>query len=74
MTGDQPKIWGGTDVSQTVPVAQATDDEAVLPERVQEAQVESDARWTSKSAASRMFVVRTQSELLRLAAASLREG
>src|SRR5437667_6691271 len=35
--GDQPKIEGGTAVKETVPVAQATRDEAVLPERVQEA-------------------------------------
>ena len=35
--GDQSKIEGGTAVKETVPVAQATNDEAVLPERVQEA-------------------------------------
>src|ERR1017187_3062000 len=35
--GDQPRSKGGTAVSQTVPVAQATNDEAVVPERVQEA-------------------------------------
>jgi putative transposase len=35
--GDQSKIEGGTAVKETVPVAQATTDEAVLPERVQEA-------------------------------------
>jgi transposase-like protein len=35
--GDHVKIEGGTAVSKTVPVAQATNDEAVLPERVQEA-------------------------------------
>jgi putative transposase len=35
--GDPAKIEGGTAVKETVPVAQATDDEVVLPERVQEA-------------------------------------
>jgi hypothetical protein len=35
--GDPAKIEGGTAVSRTVPVAQATSDEGVLPERVQEA-------------------------------------
>src|SRR5437763_2906335 len=35
--GDPRRSKGGTAVSKTVPVAQATDDEAVLPERVQEA-------------------------------------
>jgi putative transposase len=35
--GDPDKIEGGTAVNQTVPVAEATQDEAVLPERVQEA-------------------------------------
>jgi putative transposase len=35
--GDQPRSKGGTAVSQTVPVAEATSDEAVLPVRVQEA-------------------------------------
>jgi Transposase, Mutator family len=35
--GDPPKIEGGTTVSENVPVAGATCDEAVLPERVQEA-------------------------------------
>jgi transposase-like protein len=33
--GDQSKIEGGTAVNQTVSVAQATNEEAVLPERVQ---------------------------------------
>jgi transposase-like protein len=37
VVGDQSKIEGGTAVKETVPVAQATSDEAVLPERVQEA-------------------------------------
>jgi putative transposase len=37
VVGDQAKIEGGTAVSKTVPVAQATSDEGVLPERVQEA-------------------------------------
>jgi putative transposase len=35
--GGSAKTEGGTAVSETVPVAQATNDEAVLPERVQEA-------------------------------------
>jgi putative transposase len=35
--GDPPRSKGGTAVSSNVPVAQATSDEAVLPERVQEA-------------------------------------
>src|SRR5207245_11728770 len=35
--GDPATIGGGTAVSSNVPVAQATSDEAVLPERVQEA-------------------------------------
>ncbi len=35
--GDPAKIEGGTAVKETVSVAQATNDEAVLPERVQEA-------------------------------------
>jgi putative transposase len=35
--GDPPKIEGGTAVNSNVAVAQATRDEAVLPERVQEA-------------------------------------
>jgi putative transposase len=35
--GDPPRSKGGTAVSSNVPVAQATNDEAVLPERVQEA-------------------------------------
>jgi putative transposase len=35
--GDPAKIEGGTAVKETVAVAQATSDEAVLPERVQEA-------------------------------------
>jgi putative transposase len=35
--GGSAKTEGGTAVSQTVPVVQATSDEAVLPERVQEA-------------------------------------
>jgi hypothetical protein len=35
--GDQSKIEGGTAVKETVPVAEATNDEAALPERVQEA-------------------------------------
>ena len=35
--GDPAKIEGGTAVKETVPVAQATHEEAVLPERVQEA-------------------------------------
>jgi hypothetical protein len=35
--GDPTKIEGGTAVKCNVPVAQATSDEAVLPERVQEA-------------------------------------
>src|SRR6516165_5534781 len=35
--GGSAKTEGGTAVNQTVPVAQATNDEAVLPERVQEA-------------------------------------
>src|SRR6516165_11343958 len=35
--GGSAKTEGGTAVSQTVSVAQATNDEAVLPERVQEA-------------------------------------
>jgi len=35
--GGSAKTEGGTAGSQTVPVAQATSDEAVLPERVQEA-------------------------------------
>src|SRR5437762_7327117 len=34
--GDHVKIEGGTAVKETVSVAQATNDEAVLPERVQE--------------------------------------
>jgi transposase-like protein len=37
VAGDPAKIEGGTAVKETVPVAQATMDEAVLPERVQEA-------------------------------------
>jgi putative transposase len=37
VAGDPTKIEGGTAVSANVPVAQATRDEAVLPERVQEA-------------------------------------
>jgi hypothetical protein len=37
VAGDPAKIEGGTAVKETVPVAQATHDEAVLPERVQEA-------------------------------------
>jgi hypothetical protein len=35
--GDPPRSKGGTAVSQTVPVVEATNDEVVLPERVQEA-------------------------------------
>src|ERR1700751_1163859 len=35
--GDTAKIEGGTAVKETVPVVEATRDEAVLPERVQEA-------------------------------------
>jgi putative transposase len=35
--GDPPRSKGGTAVNGNVPVAQATNDEAVLPERVQEA-------------------------------------
>jgi hypothetical protein len=35
--GDPAKIEGGTAVKSNVPVAEATRDEAVLPERVQEA-------------------------------------
>lgn len=35
--GDLPRSRGGTAANETVPVAQATRDEAVLPERVQEA-------------------------------------
>ena len=35
--GDPAKIEGGTAVKCNVPVAEATNDEAVLPERVQEA-------------------------------------
>jgi hypothetical protein len=35
--GDPPRSEGGTAVNQTVPVVEATIDEAVLPERVQEA-------------------------------------
>src|SRR5437764_3354062 len=35
--GDPPRSKGGTAVSSNVPVAEATRDEAVLPERVQEA-------------------------------------
>jgi putative transposase len=35
--GDPAKIEGGTAVKETVPVVEATRDEAVLPERVQEA-------------------------------------
>jgi transposase-like protein len=35
--GDPPRSEGGTAVSSNVPVAEATSDEAVLPERVQEA-------------------------------------
>jgi putative transposase len=35
--GDPPRSKGGTAVNQTVPVVEATNDEAVLPERVQEA-------------------------------------
>jgi transposase-like protein len=37
VAGDPTKIEGGTAVGSNVPVAQATSDEAVLPERVQEA-------------------------------------
>jgi len=37
VTGDQSKIEGGTAVNRNVAVAQATSDEAVLPQRVQEA-------------------------------------
>ncbi len=37
MAGGSAKTEGGTAVKETVPVAQATIDEAVLPERVQEA-------------------------------------
>src|SRR5881392_805606 len=37
MTGDPVKIEGGTAVKCNVPVAEAINDEAVLPERVQEA-------------------------------------
>jgi hypothetical protein len=37
VAGDPAKIEGGTAVKCNVPVAQATSDEAVLPERVQEA-------------------------------------
>jgi hypothetical protein len=37
VTGDHSKIEGGTAVSSNVPVAQATVQEAVLPERVQAA-------------------------------------
>jgi putative transposase len=37
VVGDPVKIEGGTAVSQTVPVAEAINDEAVLPERVREA-------------------------------------
>jgi putative transposase len=37
VTGDPPKIEGGTAVKCKVPVAEAINDEAVLPERVQEA-------------------------------------
>ena len=37
MISDPDKIEGGTAVSSNVPVAQATMQEAVLPERVQEA-------------------------------------
>ena len=35
--GDQVKVEGGTSVKCNVPVAEAINDEAVLPERVQEA-------------------------------------
>jgi hypothetical protein len=35
VAGDPAKIEGGTAVKETVPVAQATSDDAVLPERVQ---------------------------------------
>jgi hypothetical protein len=35
--GGSAKTEGGTAVKETVPLAQATSDEAVLPERVQEA-------------------------------------
>jgi hypothetical protein len=37
VTGGSAKTEGGTAVNETVPVARATDDEAVLPERVQAA-------------------------------------
>ena len=37
IAGSDPAKIGGTAVKETVPVAQATNDEAVLPERVQEA-------------------------------------
>jgi transposase-like protein len=37
VAGDPAKIEGGTAVSSNVPLAQATSDEVVLPERVQEA-------------------------------------
>jgi hypothetical protein len=37
VTGDPPKIEGGTAVKCNVPVAEAINDEAALPERVQEA-------------------------------------
>jgi hypothetical protein len=37
VVGDPVKIEGGTVVSCNVPVAEATQGEAVLPERVQEA-------------------------------------